>query len=919
MQTSTKEVFISYSEQDKSPAIRLREIIQDYLGPTTWTREYDLNGGDLVADAIDTAISNAKWWVILISEAALKSNWIIEEAKLGTFKSLHDEGFKVIIVNLDKCDYPKNLEILLKTQYNVVIESKKDIEDYFMQIAAYIEQFDTTRPKQKIYEDRGRDSDEFSLITRRNKIAFIVGWRGIGKSAFVENSVENLLGKKALSIDLSYEHSLDRLCRDIIKSCHIAQPLGEVSNKELLELALRGLSERAYRFFLFLDKAEYGLDGSNRLLPYLNTFLQEFLKSNTDTHVILATTRNPDYSNDITNETDMFRLGIIEDQYIQEIILKWLDGTEQKGHFLSRDDDRAKIIKVVGGHPLAAKRMSTYLKLKSIDQLLDATRKERFQLGFADYILRATQDALKDIHQLILRILAVIQEPISQKDLYEINTLTQNNSFKEIDQALWELSDWFLIEQKGERISLHGFLATYYNLQLKKDKGLREAISNDFGLFAYKRAMELNDELTERLSSSLDQEKIIKLSNEVFKYAIPADRLLRSIGEESLADKLPIHSQGTLRGMVYYFYQTMEDYSKSLEYAEKWLSVSPADPDIELYKIRSYRKLGGRANLEKAWELVHKINFSDHKKQFQIRLIREKALLSTIEDDDDAAEGYYRQAIQLDSVSHQPYSEIYAGLARLLLRKADDIPEWEPKHRELASDALELLEIAKGEADNFYRFHLDVYAEALAQMNKYDIAYPLLEEALRYRPDDGKLNFRMAEFQRRNKNFTEAKEYAEIASRNGYTPSILTFANALYDEALDALGKKKKSEIDEMLNKALEKVDLYNKLENKSTHNTEVAHTIAAKIYRQRGEYDKAAEELRKYENSTNPYTIYEQANLCLIKGNRSKSLSDALGHFQDGLSIIQGYKFKLSQPLEDLNKTLSERQKQVKQQLGLS
>jgi tetratricopeptide (TPR) repeat protein len=919
MQTlPTKEIFISYAEKDKPHAIRLREVIQDYFGPTAWMREYDLNGGDLVADALDNAMSNAKWWVIFVSEAALKCTWITKEARIGTFRSLEDEGFKVIIVKLESCEYPKNLEILLKTQYTVELNNAQDIEEVFMVIADYIEKFDTTRPKQRIYEDRGSDTDKFSLITRRNKIGFVLGWRGIGKTAFVENSIEALLGKRAVKVTLSYEHSLDRLCRDVIKIIHKPQPVGNISNQELLNLAIRGLTERQERFFLFLDDAEFGLDGSNRILPYLMTFLQEFLRANINTHIVIATSRNPDYSEEIASEVDVFRLGIIDDQYIQEIIYKWLDGTEQLDRFRASEENRLKIIKAVGGHPLAAKRMSTFLKIKPIEQLIDATRRERFQLGFADYILRATQDALSDIHILLLRILATIQEPLALTDLAEISSLSKNYSQTEIDSAIWELSDWFLIEHRGERIFLHDFLATYYSLQLKKEKELRDSISSDFGDFAYRRVIELNEQLTRHLADSREDEFLAKISNELYRYAVPADRLLRSVGKEDLAEKLPIRNQGTLRGMVYYFYQTAGDYKRSLEYAEKWLSINPEDSEIRLYQIRSYRNLGGKAKIEKAWDLIKKINAKDHKKQFQIRILREKAILSAIDGDEESSEGFYRQAIQMDKDSYQPYSELYAGLARLLLRKADALPEWEPKHQELASEALELLEVAKKEADNFYRFHLDVYAEALAQTNNYDIAHPLLEEALQYRPEDGKLNFRMAEFQRRKKNFEEAKRYADISSKNGYNPSLLTYANILYDEAIDLSDKNKRKEADKLLSEALAKVDSYIRTENRSGHNIEVAHTITAKIHRCRGEYDKADEALRQYKNSHNPYTVYEQANLCLIQANRSKTLPDALSSIQEGIGIIQEYKFKLSPPLEELRMALLVRQKQVRNQLGL-
>lgn len=923
MQTPTKEVFLSYSDDDKGPANEFRDIMQQLFGTTVWMRDFDLNGGDLIANAIDEAITDAKWWVILLSKSALDCTWIKREATIGTFKSLEAENFKVIIVKLDNSGFPSGLGPLLSGQYLVDLSEVADREDSFVQIANYIEQFDITRPQQNIYEDRGADTDEFSLVTRRNKIAFVLGWRGIGKTAFVKNSITNLLGKKPLQIALTHEHSLDRLCRDILRVAHSAQPTTPVSDEELLNLSLRALSERAYRFYLFLDDAENGLDGSNRLLSYLGNFLSEFYKAKIDTHVILATTRNPDFPNEIADGTDIHRLGIIDDQYIEEIIYRWLEGSNKEDVFKNRPEDKARIIKVVGGHPLAAKRMASYLKLKTIEQLLEVAQRERFQLGFADFILRATQEALRDIHKLILKTLAAIQEPIQQSELFVIKRLQQQYSRDTIYQALWELTDWFLIEQKGEMIYLHDFLRAYYTLQLIKESDLRQEIANDYGLYAYHKAVELDQELAGRLALGKPQDELADISNEVFRYAVPADRLLRSIGKDSMADELPIRNQGTLRGMVYFFYQETDNYHKALEYAEKWLAINPSDFDISLYQIRCYRKIGGKANVEKGRQLILQLELqsNNHKKQFQIRLIREKALFSIIDGDDEVAEGFFRQAVQLDAASFQPYSEVYVGLARLLIKKADDQPEGNPEHQELAKEAVDLLEIAKKEPDNFYRFHLDAYAEALVQLGRDELAFPLLVEALQQRPDDGRLNFRMAEILRRKKEFNQAKEYAETAIKNNHQFSYITYANILCDEAIDLLNRNKRSEANNILESALSKVKTYEELhgKNKTDHSVEVADTIIAKIYRLRGDYDNALAVLEKHRNANNPYVVYERANLYHLKCQKeNNNTADSLRFVQEGIRIIQEYKYKRPWALDELLALLIEKEKQVKANLGL-
>src|SRR5882762_7066315 len=97
-----------------------------------------------------------------------------------------------------------------------------------------------------------------------------------------------------------------------------------------------------------------------------------------------------------------------------------------------------------------------------------------------------------------------------------------------------------------------------------------------------------------------DREKQITLSSEVFRYAVPSGRLLRAIGRDELAARLPIEIKGTLRELVFHFYQTRRDYQKALQYADRWLTINPHDLEVMLYRVRCHRNIGGSVGFKAA-------------------------------------------------------------------------------------------------------------------------------------------------------------------------------------------------------------------------------------------------------------------------------------------------------------------------------
>jgi hypothetical protein len=82
------------------------------------------------------------------------------------------------------------------------------------------------------------------------------------------------------------------------------------------------------------------------------------------------------------------------------------------------------LVQLTSGHPLAAKMIASYLKIKPVDQLLSIKHRRNIQLKLAEYILRSTDHvALDDLHRLILQILAAVGEPMLLEDMLSVKEL----------------------------------------------------------------------------------------------------------------------------------------------------------------------------------------------------------------------------------------------------------------------------------------------------------------------------------------------------------------------------------------------------------------------------------------------------------------------------------------------------------------
>jgi tetratricopeptide (TPR) repeat protein len=853
-----KGIVLCYTDADRETANQLKDVLEEYLGDVVWTRDFDLDGGDVVIEALECAITEANWFVLILSRDSVRSKWVKHEITLATTRSIEQEGFRIAVVRLDDAPYPPYCNNTLRAQHTIGLANSDDRESRFMELAEYISSFGGTWDKSEVYVDRGEAADRFSLLARRNKIVFVVGWAGQGKTAFVNHSAAEKLRKRALRIHLTRGHSLDWLCGDVLRCCHKPDVrldgVSKPSDADLLDAAIKAIATRARTHFVFLDDVESVLDPENRLPEFLELFLDRFIGSEIDTRVILATTRNPDYSAFVGVAADTLKLEGLESEYIEESIDLWLDDSDRLDE-LRESRALAELVTLADGHPMAAKMLASRLRYKDAATLLLEGNRRRFAQALATYILRGIdQSDLDDVQRLVLSVLAIVRSPLSITDLTAINEL-RNAGVESLADAVSGLADRFLVEQRGELISLHNFILSYYEDKIAGDEVQSTRVAREFCDHSRARLIDLNRELKSSLpDGDIDQETLARISEEMFRYCIPAGRLLRVLGDDEAAEQLPIQVTGMLREMVFCMYQDMKNYARALSYADRWLALNPGDREIMLYKVRCLRNLGGRPELDSARALLEVLESSVTTTRFRARLCRERGIIAERSGDPEGAKGHYRDGIEADS--RRPYAENYVGLANILLSECEHQPNSSHRRMALADEALELLTEARRQEANFDTHHLSLYVQALIEADYEQVALPLLEEALEERPADGRLNWRMAEILRKREDFDRADYFAEIAIQNGASDALMTRANILHARGAklaaigDIVGEQRAYR---------DAIEVMRHFTPQTGQAKLVANSTIAKLARAAGDWNAVSRAISAHLNTDDPYMLYEQ------------------------------------------------------------
>jgi hypothetical protein len=104
-------LFLSHSSEDKPLVRRLAEGLEQ-AGYTVWLDEWKIRLGECIATAIEHAITDCRFVILVLSHNSVSSGWVNKEWKATYWAEIEDGRIRVVPVLWEKCVVP----VLLRTK-----------------------------------------------------------------------------------------------------------------------------------------------------------------------------------------------------------------------------------------------------------------------------------------------------------------------------------------------------------------------------------------------------------------------------------------------------------------------------------------------------------------------------------------------------------------------------------------------------------------------------------------------------------------------------------------------------------------------------------------------------------------------------------------------------------------------------------
>lgn len=98
-------VFISYSSKDRNFIERLAGDLKN-KGIHVWYDQWELKVGDSLFEKISTGIKSQDYIVVVLSDASVKSKWVMKELGAGFIRELQEKRVVVLPVVINDCEIP---------------------------------------------------------------------------------------------------------------------------------------------------------------------------------------------------------------------------------------------------------------------------------------------------------------------------------------------------------------------------------------------------------------------------------------------------------------------------------------------------------------------------------------------------------------------------------------------------------------------------------------------------------------------------------------------------------------------------------------------------------------------------------------------------------------------------------------------
>ncbi|OIN59964.1 toll/interleukin-1 receptor domain-containing protein [Arsenicibacter rosenii] len=126
--------FISYSGHDKEYAVNIAELLSEN-GIHVWMDDFNVKVGDTVVSTIESGIKESDYFIVLLSNNSINSDWVKQEIELAYITNHERNKPKIIPIVFDSLIRNKIPKLLMDIRWLVVNES-----NIFQKIQRLIEQ-----------------------------------------------------------------------------------------------------------------------------------------------------------------------------------------------------------------------------------------------------------------------------------------------------------------------------------------------------------------------------------------------------------------------------------------------------------------------------------------------------------------------------------------------------------------------------------------------------------------------------------------------------------------------------------------------------------------------------------------------------------------------------------------------------------
>lgn len=580
-----KYVFLAHSSTDEDLALAVADKLRSV---DVWVDLWDLDAGDLLPSKIAEAIYGSKWFVLIASHKAVNSKWVKYELNMAIIKWIEDSDYRIVVARVDDCEVPRELSPF------VYINTPK--KPY-----ASVEQILNTITSEKIERRKGIATGRRNIVDRFDEIAaietsahegtafiYLWGLYGIGKTTVVERAATEIFGMQLARFTLTEGHGLLRLALELAAHAGRQLPPPQANENDLIGSALESIDKlvATNRVILF-DDFEFTLTEEGELSPFIRKLFDAFIsRGRIEAPIFICSTQRPRLPIAHHKRAQIIRVNQLKDRDLLFCLENWLQVAQPDGHTLERAQ-LEQIVPHLYGYPLGAKLASYLIVTHSPDSLLKELRYfTDLRIDLAKQLLGRIRTGLSPLQTNCLQALSLVDKGVLLSELADVLV----EDIEEVRGAIDKNAEALLVFSQDGLLQTHPLIRDYF-WSRAYESGVWKELTERYGLRAREKLQQ----------PGLSDVEFVRLCS--FAY-----RMLIFCGRASDARELAYQFSEQLREASTRLYHAKE-YGLSLEYAETWLDIDPADNDVRWLKARCLTRLERFEEAEKELQELQRRNY----------------------------------------------------------------------------------------------------------------------------------------------------------------------------------------------------------------------------------------------------------------------------------------------------------------------